>query len=53
MKSAATWIVVGLAVFGAFWTAATQWQALNDRVAALEKEQTYFHGQLPKGAVER
>ena len=40
-----------LALLGLLWTAATQWQHLQDRVTALEREQTYLHGtfEVPKG----
>lgn len=37
-----------LAILSIVWTTALQWQALTDRVAALEKAETYYHGELPK-----
>lgn len=37
-----------LALLGIVWTAALQWQALSDRVLALEKTELFYHGELPK-----
>ena len=35
-----------LALLGIVWTAAIQWQALQDRVTAIERENLYMRGTI-------
>ena len=44
-----TYVSVALAVLGLIWTAAREWQALQDRVSQNEQRIIYYHGDFPKG----
>ena len=40
------YVTLALAVLGTLWAAATQWQALQDRVKMLESQMHYLHGMV-------
>jgi hypothetical protein len=41
-----SYIAAILALMGLLWTAASQWQSLNDRVTNLENKTLYMFGKL-------